>query len=141
MDHNYIVVSNFIKHAQNMDFDAWKDLIDDNCEISYKFNGQTFVSSKSHFTDVLKKGHFDNTTKIRVTKTSIENSANGTYKTHEICYYERKGSGRDETGPGTYIMSSIGTIKVENGKIIYMVYLFHKAKCDADLIEDMHYIK
>jgi hypothetical protein len=66
----------------------------------------------------LTRGHFENTTAVKV--------ESDVFKTEEVCYFTRLGLGREEPGPGTYLMKSYGTLKVFNNKIIEIFYIFNK---------------
>jgi hypothetical protein len=127
MDQNFNTVSEFIKSCYNLDRDKYSNFISDDCFISYYFNGKYNLCDKETYISKLNKGHFENTVKVKVDSIEIFNKGD-LYETEEICYFTRNGLGKDESGPGVYEMQSYGKLKVLDGKIININYVFIKYK-------------
>ena len=142
---SFDVVIDFVRSTQTLNKDLFVDLIDDNCEIDYKFNGTYNVTTKQDYVSRLINGHFNNTTKVDVIELGIKKDRphlkrsavdDYTYEgiefftVEEIADFTRLGLGKDENVPGIYHMESTGILRVKDNKIIYMSYEFNKHKLE-----------
>ena len=136
---DFSVALKFAHSTQSLDLPTFINLIDDNCRITYKFNGSEKVSiNKKEYVDLLITGHFNNTSNVDIVYFTIEKdkyqlekgeSANG-YLIYEDGIFERLGKGKDEDGPGKYHLESSGLIFITNGKVTLMDYIFDKKKVE-----------
>lgn len=78
------------------------------------------------FVEKLHIGHFANTTDRTILEFSIKRIVPSSFYVKEECIMNRKGNGRDETGPGVYHYDSSGYLNVFNKKIIKIDYTFKK---------------
>ena len=118
----------FVTSLQNLDYDTFCSLIDPNCDVYYVFNGKSTKCTGTDFINVLKQGHFENTTQIELKHLSIDKLETGDYMICDITVYHRKGNGMDEFGPGVYQIESTGTLSFKNGKAVRIVYTFIKTQ-------------
>ena len=125
MDSDFNVVSEFVSSCHKLDKETYAKIISDDCKISYYFNSSFNSCNKEKYVEVLTKGHFENTTEVKVENINIRIEGD-TFKTEEVCYFTRKGLGGEESGAGIYQMKSYGTLKVSNNKIIEIFYMFNK---------------
>lgn len=58
-------VWDYIRSLQCMDFETFQNLVDTNCDVTYVFNGELGRCTGAEFVTRLKKGHFENTKKMR----------------------------------------------------------------------------
>lgn len=127
-------VFDYVRSLQCLDFVTFKNLVADNCDVTYVFNGVMGTCTGSEFVERLKKGHFENTIKcevLRMTIEKIETPQNCppealVYSIGDSTIYDRLGFGRDESGPGKYDMISEGVVTFLNGKVVRMIYSFVK---------------
>jgi len=131
---SFDVVVDFVRSTQTLNKDLFEYLIDDDCEIEYKFDGiESGTINKEEYVSRLVKGHFNNTIYVDVKKLTIEKDVydgNEIFVVEEIANFTRRGSGKNEDGPGIYRMESTGILRLNNNKIIYMSYEFNKNKLD-----------
>ena len=129
MDSDFNVVSEFLRSFYNLDKESYAKAISEDCKISYYFNSHYNEYDKDKYIEVLSKGHFENTTEVKVENIGIRRGKESdVFKTEEVALFTRKGLGCDESGPGRYLMKSYGTLKVSNNKIIEIFYMFNKYK-------------
>lgn len=128
MDNDFETVLNFVSAIWKLDEPTFISLIDDNAVIKYTFNGVHVDSDKEKFVAGLHRGHFANTTSVQRRFFSIGTNSPGKYSVIETSFMQRKGHGRDETGPGEYRLTSQGNLSVANGKITEIDYVFKKGK-------------
>ena len=129
MDFDFNVVSEFINACYKLDKESYAKAISEDCKISYYFNSHYNECDKDQYIKVLTKGHFENTIKVKLENIGIRRGKeDNVFKTEEVAVFTRKGLGRDESGPGLYLMKSYGTLKVSNNKIIEIFYMFNKYK-------------
>ena len=129
MDSNFNVVSEFINACYNLDKESYSRAISEDCKISYYFNSHYNECNKDKYIEVLTKCQFENTLEVKVENIGIRRGKEpNIFKTEEVALFTRKGLGRDESGPGLYLMKSYGTLKVSNNKIIEIFYMFNKYK-------------
>ena len=127
MDSDFNVVSEFINFCYNLDKENYEKAISEEYKISYYVNSHYNECDKDKYIEVLTKGHFENTIEVKVENIGIRRGKeSNVFKTEEIAVFTRKGLGRDESGPGLYLMKSYGTLKVSNNKIIEIFYMFNK---------------
>lgn len=122
-------VLNFIRSTETLNFDLFSDLIDERCDIKYRFNdNKIIVNDKNEYVNKLKNGHFNNTTKVEVISLNCEtlDKSEDLFLIEESANFTRLGYGRDESGPGVYHMDSIGSLNIKDGKIIKMCWTFSK---------------
>ena len=112
-------VWDYIRSLQCLDFEAFKNIVKEDCVVKYSFNGEKFKCSGKEFVDRLKVGHFENTTKCEVINLTVDNFIER--KEYYVCddtLYTRQGLGKFEDGPGVYQMHSESRITFEDGKIV-----------------------
>lgn len=135
----------YIKAYQYVDFESFCNLIDNNCDITYVFNGKIGHYNSHNFIELLKKDHFENTIKSDVCKISIEKintsihiSKNAlVYNISEDSTYQKLGRGVDEDGQGNYRVYSESVITFLDSKIIQIICSIIKTKISINVPIDL----
>jgi hypothetical protein len=112
-----------------LDFIQFCELFAEDVKISYTYNDAPENIEFVEFITRMEKGHFKNTTGVKVTSLIISKTQDpGVFIVDEKVTLERLGQGRDEDGPGTYLYTGTGCITVKDGLICGLNYAFTKVK-------------
>lgn len=129
---SYSTARKMFDNLWSLNFEGFKQLFAENATVAYSYNGDDTRISLEDFLERMYKGHFTNINSLTVMKESIEKTPSNVV----LCSYkiesDRKGNGRDESGPsggpGKYIHKGAGGITVNNGLITYFSFAFLKEK-------------
>lgn len=112
------------------DFAKFEKLFAKDANISYNYNDQPTKVELTEFLKRMKNGHFDNVTSVKVLQLSIERSEGNDelFLTSYRVETDRRGLGRDETGPGKYTHLGRGGVTTKDGLITSFDFAFEKKK-------------
>lgn len=129
-DKSYAVVQEMYNTLWvTFDFAKFEKLFAANADILYNYNEQQTKVDLKEFLKRMKNGHFDNVTSVKVLKLSIQLARDdGYFLTSYEVESNRKGLGRDETGPGRYTHVGRGSVVVSDGLITTFNFDFKKKK-------------